>query len=386
MPDEPFDDVLDELAEDADAVALTEAVQRSGLPVAIVDLATLLVVAASDAAAALVGGRPPDLRGRPVSGFVADQPTGGVPLLATGRLDGFEAPRRLRRLDRKEVPAYVWVHVLGSRRPARLAAAVLMDARVPIAAGTTEDTWRLIGLVDENWHLERISEEARTVLGWTTEQLAGATVLPAVHPGDVPELLTGMAHVTETGRDVAVRLRVMRADGAYVWTRARLASFDETAGFLFTLRPMAAGLTPSADRVGELERRLARIAAEVRNAGSRPAWPTRAGESCTCRPSTTCQDSRSLTAREWEVLTDLAQGSRVAAIARHLSLSEGTVRNHLSAIYRKLGVASQAELLHLLRDRADPTAAGSLELLTRPGPSPLGSTDERSISLGALRC
>jgi PAS domain S-box-containing protein len=360
MPDEPFDDVLDELAEDTDAGALTEAVRRSGLPVAIVDLATLLVVAASDAAAALLGGRPADLRGLPVAGFVADQPTGGVPLLATGRLDGFEAPRRLRRLDGKEVPAYVWVHVLGSRRPARLAAAVLMDARLPIAAGTTEDTWRLIGLVDENWHLERISEEARTVLGWTTEQLAGATVLPAVHPGDVPELLTGMAHVTETGRDVAVRLRVMRADGAYVWTRARLASFDETAGFLFTLRPMAAGLTPSADRVGELERRLARIAAEVRNAGVAAGLANASRGVMHVPPVDEMPGLASLTAREWEVLTDLAQGSRVAAIARHLSLSEGTVRNHLSAIYRKLGVASQAELLHLLRDRADPTAPGSL--------------------------
>jgi PAS domain S-box-containing protein len=352
VPDEPFDDVLDELADDTDAVALTEALRRSGLPVAVVDLATLRVVAASEEAAALVGATPAGLRGLPVSGFVADQPTGGVPLLATGRLDGFEAPRRLRRLDGRELPAYVWVHVLGTRRPARLAAAVLLDARLPLAAGTTEDEWQLIGLVDESWHLERISEAASTVLGWTAEQLAGATVLPAIHPGDLAELLTGMAHVQETGRDVAVRLRVLRADGAYLWTRARLAGFDDSAGFLFTLRPMAAGLAPSADRVGELERRLTRIAAEVRNAGvaaglaqaSRGVVPVPSGDDL--------PGLASLTPREWEVLTDLAHGSRVAAIARHLSLSEGTVRNHLSAIYRKLGVASQADLLHLLRERS----------------------------------
>jgi DNA-binding NarL/FixJ family response regulator len=169
-----------------------------------------------------------------------------------------------------------------------------------------------------------------------------------------------MAHVQETGRDVAVRLRIMRADGAYLWTRARLASFDETAGFLFTLRPMAAGLTSAADRVGELERRLARIAAEVRNAGVAAGLAHASRGVVAVPPIDDLPGLASLTAREWEVLTDLAQGSRVAAIARHLSLSEGTVRNHLSAVYRKLGVASQAELLHLLRDRADPTATGSL--------------------------
>jgi PAS domain S-box-containing protein len=331
-------------------VALTDAVRRSGLPVAVLDLATRRVVAVSDQAAALVAGEAADLRGWPIAGFVADPPTGGLPLLATGQLDGFEAPRRLRRTDGVEVPAYVWVHVLGSRRPARLAAAVLLDARVPLAVGTTDDEWRLIGSVDENWHLERISEEARTVLGWTAEQLTGATVLPAVHPGDLPELLTGLAHVQETGRDAAVRLRVMRADGSYVWTRAHLSSFDDTAGFLFTLRPMAAGLTPAADRVGELERRLARIAAEVRGAGVAAGLARAATE---VPPATELPGLDTLTAREWEVLTELAQGSRVAGIARHLSLSEGTVRNHLSAVYRKLGVSSQAELLHLLRGRGD---------------------------------
>ena len=112
--------MLEQLARDPDDVALTDAVRRSGLPVAVLDLATRRVVAVSDQAAALVAGEAADLRGRPIAGFVADPPTGGLPLLATGQLDGFEAPRRLRRTDGVEVPAYVWVHVLGSRRPARL--------------------------------------------------------------------------------------------------------------------------------------------------------------------------------------------------------------------------------------------------------------------------
>jgi DNA-binding CsgD family transcriptional regulator len=57
----------------------------------------------------------------------------------------------------------------------------------------------------------------------------------------------------------------------------------------------------------------------------------------------------SLTRRERDVLALLLDGRRVASIARTLYLSEHTVRNHLKAIFRKLGAHSQAELLDRLR-------------------------------------
>ena len=58
-----------------------------------------------------------------------------------------------------------------------------------------------------------------------------------------------------------------------------------------------------------------------------------------------------LTSREWEVVCALAEGSRVTTIARQLHVRPGAVRNHLSALYRKLDVGSQAELLERLRAR-----------------------------------
>lgn len=57
----------------------------------------------------------------------------------------------------------------------------------------------------------------------------------------------------------------------------------------------------------------------------------------------------SLTRRERDVLALLLDGRRVASIARTLYLSEHTVRNHLKAIFRKLGAHSQTELLDRLR-------------------------------------
>jgi DNA-binding NarL/FixJ family response regulator len=56
-----------------------------------------------------------------------------------------------------------------------------------------------------------------------------------------------------------------------------------------------------------------------------------------------------LTAREREVVVRLMDGERVPGIAADLFLSQSTVRNHLSSIFRKVGVHSQAELIRVLR-------------------------------------
>lgn len=55
-----------------------------------------------------------------------------------------------------------------------------------------------------------------------------------------------------------------------------------------------------------------------------------------------------LTSREGEILELLAQGRSVPYICKELVLAEGTVRTHMTRIYRKLGIHSKQELLDLL--------------------------------------
>jgi two-component system, NarL family, response regulator LiaR len=50
-----------------------------------------------------------------------------------------------------------------------------------------------------------------------------------------------------------------------------------------------------------------------------------------------------LTRRETEVLQYLAHGQSNGEIAEHLFLSEGTVRNHISVIFGKLGVSDRTQ-------------------------------------------
>jgi DNA-binding NarL/FixJ family response regulator len=59
--------------------------------------------------------------------------------------------------------------------------------------------------------------------------------------------------------------------------------------------------------------------------------------------------SDALTPREREIVSALATGQRVGSIAERLGVSEHTVRNHLKAVYRKLDVHSQVELLSRFR-------------------------------------
>jgi two-component system, NarL family, nitrate/nitrite response regulator NarL len=57
-----------------------------------------------------------------------------------------------------------------------------------------------------------------------------------------------------------------------------------------------------------------------------------------------------LTTREREIVARLAAGDSNALIARHLGLREKTIRNQLSAVFNKLGVADRVQAALLARD------------------------------------
>lgn len=69
-----------------------------------------------------------------------------------------------------------------------------------------------------------------------------------------------------------------------------------------------------------------------------------------------------LTARELQVLEQIARGRDNAHIAATLGLANKTIRNHVSNLFDKMGVATRAEAIVLARDaglgRADPAPSG----------------------------
>ena len=59
-------------------------------------------------------------------------------------------------------------------------------------------------------------------------------------------------------------------------------------------------------------------------------------------------DAYRLTERERQIIGLLSDGYRVQTMSRTLHLSNGTIRNYLSAIFHKVGVRSQTELMELI--------------------------------------
>ena len=79
---------------------------------------------------------------------------------------------------------------------------------------------------------------------------------------------------------------------------------------------------------------VARLIGEFRDHGPR-------------RRSAVAESAPQLTSREWQVLDLLREGLTTAEIARRLFLSQATVRTHVAAVVRKLGVTDRDAAVQL---------------------------------------
>lgn len=105
------------------------------------------------------------------------------------------------------------------------------------------------------------------------------------------------------------------------------------------------GNRSEADRFADLERQVLQIAAELHSVSLVRRDPSAVHESRE-------PDLDHLSPRQREIVGRLLRGERIPTIAEAMYLSPSTVRNHLSNVFRRLGVNSQAELLARLRSRA----------------------------------
>jgi DNA-binding CsgD family transcriptional regulator len=137
-------------------------------------------------------------------------------------------------------------------------------------------------------------------------------------------------------------LELMTAGRARVRTRVTISSFTGPRGWRFAVWLLNPELAQPVPRT---------IGGPGAYAGASPAPDAFLGWGPLSAVDT-------LTRREKDVLQLLLDGRRVSSIARTLYLSPQTVRNHLKAIFRKLGAHSQAELLDSLRAAPEATPPG----------------------------
>jgi two-component system response regulator DesR len=156
---------------------------------------------------------------------------------------------------------------------------------------------------------------------------AGDLVVPAVleHHPDVALLDVEMPGLDGISATAEVR-------NASPSTRVLIVTTFGRPGYLRrALQAGAAGFVVKDTPAAQLADAVRRV-----HAGLRVVDPALATDSLVAGESP-------LTARETEVLLAARDGSTVAAIAKKLFLSEGTVRNHLSSAIGKTGAANRAE-------------------------------------------
>ena len=125
---------------------------------------------------------------------------------------------------------------------------------------------------------------------------------------------------------------------------ARIVAADGGTSVVGTVRPIihsSDSTTTDHQQLLAIEQVLGRVLAELTAVADE--LPAETADSTALVPG--------LSVRQSEVLEWLARGECASAIAERLNLSPHTVRNHTKAIFKAMGVHSQAELVTHYRSR-----------------------------------
>ena len=206
----------------------------------------------------------------------------------------------------------------------------------------------VVGVLNAERRVEQISSGISELLGYLPADVTGPEGFDPVHPEDRGAVLGVLDQAARSNRAERLRLRIRHKAGH--WSAAALVvaplnpSQPSPFGFVLT---EGDGQWPGAleRRVEVLEDSLRRIGEEVRAARASGAWAAPEGGDIVA----------TLSGRQRDIVERLLVGRRVATIAKELGISASTVRNHLSQIFRRVGVGSQAELVETLQ-RETPTA------------------------------
>jgi DNA-binding NarL/FixJ family response regulator len=127
-----------------------------------------------------------------------------------------------------------------------------------------------------------------------------------------------------------------------------MSASEERSDILAALSGGVHGYIPKSLAVSQIEAALQEVL------GGRIYAPAALGERSSCPPPAKVGPPivvEGLTGRQRDVLSELLKGLSSKEIARNLHIAEGTVKIHLAAIYRAVGVRTRAEAIAKLNMR-----------------------------------
>src|SRR5579864_7986174 len=312
---------------------VARALRQSRYPLIVFDLDDLIILEANEAACELLGRTPNSLDGVPVFEILSplDQPEveAARAILASGAIEGYKALRHFRKADGTEFEANVWVR-LAPTDAGRFGLAIIERGAAAVPWPLFDASITIAGIVtDHDWTIELVSSDIERILGRSPQDFKGSSLLGLFQATDVQNFLSAVARVAADESKATLRMHVRDGDANWrdVWCMvvAMCRHSPPRLGLaIAAISEFALELT------SELHRQLAVLGGDVLDGMDQLRSHMPSGNFST---------------RQWEILTRLVDGKRVAEIAADLYLSPSTVRNHLAAIYRKFGVHSQTELL-----------------------------------------
>ena len=372
--DRPTPAVAPATQADADTAGdsrLRDQVRHSPLPVNLIRLSDGRTLEVSDAFATFAGMDRESLLTKPIADYTEEPEIASTSfaMLDSGALDGYTRKATFRRPDGEVVTFSLWVSACTEPQPPRYAVATILTTVNASDLSSAHDNRSatenlIIGTTDGQWRVDRITSADDPVLAYRPQQMLGRSAFDAIHPEDVGNVLLLAAHSTVCDGGTFGRIRIAARDGGWVTRRVSLQPLtgEGSNGFAFTVcreasRPQDAD--PSRDATEGLSPVLEATDAHQKVFGLAAwmaAFPTalRAPELST------------LTPREHEIVLRLAFGDRVRTIAEDLHLSQSTIRNHLTTVFRKFNVSSQTELLARLRPASAAAARDQSALNAAP--------------------
>jgi DNA-binding CsgD family transcriptional regulator len=320
-----------------------EVLEAIPFPALVLDVPAERIVASSPAAADLLDPDGGSVVGHLFEEFTADRPVRGIDLLAGGHLNGFETFRILRRPRGADVKVRMWIRSFEHQPASRFFVVVLVAEGVGLA--TSGQDWQdapaIVGTADPSLLIDRISSDAEALFNRPIAEMLGNSLATLVTEDDVPTLLAGLSEATANRAGITMYLDIKSGPGAPAMRcEVLLLPLQPSRSCAFVFLPTPASMTGHAS--GNLPGILLRLgrAAQIADLAR--------GVFRGITEATTPGLSR-LTTRELEIVALLLDGDRPPEIATKLFVTQSTVRNHLASVFAKLGVASQQELLTLIR-------------------------------------
>lgn len=329
-----------------DVHALERLVRESPLAVGLVDLTRLRLVVASPNAGATLGWC--DLDGMDVLSLVrVDEITSSVlGLMRTGAIDAYEARRVFMRPDGSDQLIHLWARGLAAHGFGHWALVVFKeveDAEPEVASNAVRGQQaapRSVAVVagDERGLVDHFSGEIERLLDITSDSFRAEPLYSWMHPSDAEVFRGAMRRSHAEGAPQVATVRLRTGDGSWAPFRIIVKVGDVTLG-----SRLGVAFLPLDGCEEDGESGVDALVGEIRALDLVDAM--------TYLPAAAELPAllENLTERELEIVARLLRGDRAPTIARALYLAPSTVRNHLTSVFRKLGVHSQQELISRFR-------------------------------------